>query len=153
VFDALTQKFGSVFRSLSGRGRITEANVSDAVRDVRKALLEADVNYQVVKQFCKDVTQAAIGAEVIKSLHPGQVFVKIVNDELTKLMGPVDTQIYYVSPGPTLILLAGLQGCGKTTTAAKLAKYIMDKARSRCLLPTTCKGRLLSTSWSPLASS
>lgn len=134
MFDALTQKFGSVFRSLSGRGRITEANVSDAVRDVRKALLEADVNYQVVKQFCKDVTQAAVGAEVIKSLHPGQVFVKIVNDELTKLMGPVDTQIYYVSPGPTLILLAGLQGCGKTTTAAKLAKYIMDKGKKPMLV-------------------
>ncbi len=134
MFDALTQKFGSVFRSLSGRGRITEANVSDAVRDVRKALLEADVNYQVVKQFCKDVTQAAIGEEVIKSLHPGQVFVKIVNDELTKLMGPVDTQIYYVSPGPTLILLAGLQGCGKTTTAAKLAKYIMDNGKKPMLV-------------------
>jgi signal recognition particle subunit SRP54 len=134
VFDALTQKFGSVFRALSGRGRITEANVSDAVRDVRKALLEADVNYQVVKQFCKDVTQAAIGAEVIKSLHPGQVFVKIVNDELTKLMGPVDTQIYYVSPGPTLILLAGLQGCGKTTTAAKLAKYMMDNGKKPMLV-------------------
>jgi signal recognition particle subunit SRP54 len=134
VFDALTQKFGSVFKALSGRGRITEANVSDAVRDVRKALLEADVNYQVVKQFCKDVTQAAIGAEVIKSLHPGQVFVKIVNDELTKLMGPVDTQIYYVSPGPTLILLAGLQGCGKTTTAAKLAKYVMDNGKKPMLV-------------------
>jgi signal recognition particle subunit SRP54 len=134
VFEALTEKFGSVFRALSGRGRITEANVSDAVRDVRKALLEADVNYQVVKQFCKDVTQAAIGAEVIKSLHPGQVFVKIVNDELTKLMGPVDTQVYYVSPGPTLILLAGLQGCGKTTTAAKLAKYIVDKGKKPLLV-------------------
>jgi signal recognition particle subunit SRP54 len=134
VFDALTQKFGSVFKALSGRGRITEANVSDAVRDVRKALLEADVNYQVVKQFCKDVTQAAIGAEVIKSLHPGQVFVKIVNDELTKLMGPVDTQIYYVSPGPTLILLAGLQGGGKTTTAAKLAKYVMDNGKKPMLV-------------------
>jgi signal recognition particle subunit SRP54 len=134
MFDALTQKFGSVFRALSGRGRITEANVSDAVRDVRKALLEADVNYQVVKQFCKDVTQAAVGAEVIKSLHPGQVFVKIVNDELTKLMGPVDTNIYFVSPGPTLILLAGLQGCGKTTTAAKLAKYVMDKGKKPMLI-------------------
>jgi signal recognition particle subunit SRP54 len=134
VFDALTEKFGSVFRALSGRGRITEANVSDAVRDVRKALLEADVNYQVVKQFCKDVQQAAMGADVIKSLHPGQVFVKIVNDELTKMMGPVDTQIYYVSPGPTIILLAGLQGCGKTTTAAKLGKYILDKGKKPMLV-------------------
>ncbi len=134
MFEALTEKFGSVFRTLSGRGRITEANVSDAVRDVRKALLEADVNYNVVKQFCKDVQQAAMGAEVIKSLHPGQVFVKIVSDELTKMMGPVDTQIYYVSPGPTIVLLAGLQGCGKTTTAAKLAKYITDKNKKPLLV-------------------
>jgi signal recognition particle subunit SRP54 len=95
------------------------------MRDVRKALLEADVNYNVVKQFCKDVKEAAIGAEVIKSLHPGQVMVKIVQDELTKLMGPVDTSIYFVSPGPTIILLAGLQGCGKTTTAAKLGKLLV----------------------------
>ncbi|MHC4634788.1 MAG: signal recognition particle receptor subunit alpha, partial [Planctomycetota bacterium] len=73
MFDSLTQKLNSVFKSLSGRGRITEANISDAMRDVRKALLEADVNYKVVKQFCKDVTQAAIGAEVLNSLHPGQV--------------------------------------------------------------------------------
>ena len=100
MFESLTEKFNSVFRSLAGRGRITEANVSDAMRDVRKALLEADVSYNVVKKFCKDVTQAAIGAEVIKSLHPSQVLVKIVNDELTKLMGPVDTSIYFVSkPG------------------------------------------------------
>lgn len=134
MFEALTEKFNAVFRSLSGRGRITEANVSDAMREVRKALLEADVNYQVVKQFCKDVTQAAIGAEVIKSLHPGQVMVKIVHDELTRLMGPVDTRIYFVSPGPTIILLAGLQGCGKTTTAAKLAKYILDKGKKPLLV-------------------
>ena len=80
MFDALTDKFNSVFRSLAGRGRITEANVSDAMRDVRKALLEADVNYQITKQFCKDVTQAAMGADVIKSLHPSQVMIKIVND-------------------------------------------------------------------------
>jgi signal recognition particle subunit SRP54 len=126
MFESLTEKFNSVFRSLSGRGRITEANISDAMREVRKALLEADVHYNVVKQFCKDVTQAALGAEVIKSLHPGQVMVKIVNDELTKLMGPVDTRIYFVSPGPTVIMLAGLQGGGKTTTAAKLAKYLVS---------------------------
>ena len=97
MFESLTEKFNSVFRSLSGRGRITEANISDAMRDVRKALLEADVNYNVVKKFCKDVTQAALGAEVIKSLHPGQVMIKIVSDELTRLMGPVDD---YPAGGP-----------------------------------------------------
>jgi len=134
MFDSLTEKFNSVFRSLSGRGKITEANISDAMREVRKALLEADVNYNVVKQFCKDVTQAALGAEVIKSLHPGQVMIKIVNDELTKLMGPVDSRIYFVSPGPTVIMLAGLQGCGKTTTAAKLAKYLVAKGKKPLLV-------------------
>ena len=126
MFDSLTSKLNSVFKSLSGRGRITEANVSDAMRDVRKALLEADVNYHVVKDFCKNVTQAALGAEVIKSLHPSQMMVKIVQDQLTRLMGPVDTRVYFVSPGPTVILLAGLQGTGKTTTAAKLGKYLVS---------------------------
>src|SRR3989304_9400721 len=134
MFESLTEKFNSVFRSLSGRGRITEANISDAMRDVRKALLEAAVNENVVKQFCKDVTQAAIGAEVIKSLHPGQVMIKIVNDELTKLMGPVDTRIYFVSPGPTIIMLAGLQGGGKTTTAAKLGKYLVVNGKRPLLV-------------------
>ncbi len=129
MFESLTEKFNSVFKSLSGRGRITEANIGDAMRDVRKALLEADVSYNVVKQFCKDVRDAALGAEVIKSLHPGQVMIKIVNDELTRLMGPVDTRIYFVSPGPTIIMLAGLQGCGKTTTAAKLGKYLVAKGK------------------------
>ena len=134
MFESLTEKFNSVFRSLSGRGRITEANVSDAMRDVRKALLEADVSYDVVKKFCKDVTDAAIGAEVIKSLHPSQILVKIVSDELTKLMGPVDTSIYFVSPPPTIIMLAGLQGCGKTTTAAKLGKYLVGKGKKPLLV-------------------
>ena len=104
------------------------------MRDVRKALLEADVSYNVVKKFCKDVSEAAIGAEVIKSLHPGQVMVKIVSDELTKLMGPVDTRIYFVSPGPTVIMLAGLQGCGKTTTAAKLGKLLVAKGKKPLLV-------------------
>ena len=134
MFETLTEKFNSVFKSLSGRGRVTEANVSDALREVRKALLEADVNYTVVKKFCKDVTEAAIGAEVIKSLHPGQVLIKIVNDELTKLMGPVDTKIYFVSPGPTIIMLAGLQGGGKTTTVAKLGKYLVAKGKNPLLV-------------------
>ena len=130
----MTEKFNGVFRSLSGRGRITEANISDAMREVRKALLEADVNYHIVKQFCKDVTQAAIGAEVIKSLHPGQVMVKIVSEQLTNLMGPVDSKIYFVSPGPTVVMLAGLQGGGKTTTAAKLAKYLVSKGKNPLLV-------------------
>ncbi len=134
MFDALTDKFNSVFKSLSGRGRITESNVSDAMREVRKALLEADVNYKVAKQFCKDVKDAAIGAEVVKSLHPGQVMVKIVNDQLTQLMGPVDSKIYYVAPGPTVVMMAGLQGSGKTTTAGKLAKYIREKNAKKPLL-------------------
>ena len=134
VFESLTGKLNSVFRSLAGRGRITEANISDAMHDVRKALLEADVNYEVVKKFCKDVKEAAIGAQVIKSLHPSQVLIKIVNDELTKLMGPVDTRIYFVSPGPTVIMLAGLQGGGKTTTAAKLGKYLVSKGKRPLLV-------------------
>ena len=134
VFESLTGKLNSVFKSLAGRGRITEANISDAMHDVRKALLEADVNYEVVKNFCKDVKEAAIGAQVIKSLHPSQVLIKIVNDELTKLMGPVDTRIYFVSPGPTVIMLAGLQGGGKTTTAAKLAKYLVSKGKRPLLV-------------------
>ncbi|MFQ6034531.1 MAG: signal recognition particle protein [Sedimentisphaerales bacterium] len=134
MFESLTEKFNSVFRSLAGRGRITEANISDVIREVRQALLEADVNYHVAKNFCKDVRQAAIGAEVIKSLHPSQVFVKIVNDELTKLIGPVDSKIYFVSPGPTIIMLAGLQGGGKTTTAAKLGKYLVAKGKRPLLV-------------------
>jgi len=134
LFESLTEKFNAVFKSLSGRGRITEANVSDAMRDVRKALLEADVSYNVVKKFCKDVTDSAIGAEVIKSLHPGQVLIKIVNEELTKLMGPVDTSVYFVSPGPTVIMLAGLQGGGKTTTAAKLGQYLVAKGKRPLLV-------------------
>jgi len=139
VFESLTEKFNSVFRSLAGRGRITEANISDAMREVRQALLEADVNYNVAKNFCKDIRQAAIGAEVIKSLHPSQVFIKIVNDELTKLMGPVDSKIYFVSPGPTIIMLAGLQGGGKTTTAAKLAKYLVAKGKKPLLVAADLK--------------
>lgn len=134
MFESLTERLSSVFRSLSGRGRITEANISDAMYQVRKALLEADVNYQVVKQFCKQVQDTAIGREVHHSLHPGQLMIKIVYDELVRLMGPVDTRIYFVSPGPTVIMLAGLQGCGKTTTAAKLGLYLVSKGRRPLLV-------------------
>ena len=134
MFEALTNKFNDVFRGLSGKGRITESNISDAMRQVRTALLEADVNYSVVKDFCESVVQKAAGAEVIKSLHPGQMMVKIVSDELTSLMGPIDSKIYFVSPGPTVILLAGLQGSGKTTTAAKLARMLVKKGKQPLLV-------------------
>jgi signal recognition particle subunit SRP54 len=127
MFDALTDKLGGVFRGLSGRGRISEENVRDAMREVRTALLEADVNFQVVKDFTESVIHKAQGEEVIRSLQPGQLMVKIVYDELVNLMGPVDTQIYFVQPGPTVIMMCGLQGSGKTTTCGKLARLLVGK--------------------------
>src|SRR5688572_28990855 len=127
MFTALTDKLSGVFRGLAGRGRISEENVSDAMRDVRTALLEADVNFKVVKDFTDRVLEKAQGQEVIKSLKPGEVMVKIVYDELVNLMGPVDTQIYTVQPPPTVIMMCGLQGSGKTTTCGKLANYLISK--------------------------
>jgi len=129
MFEALTEKFSDVFRKMSGRGRITDQNVKDAMRDIRRALLEADVHYQVARKFCDDVAEKAVGTEVLKSLHPGQLMVKIVQDELTALMGPADARVYYVSPPPTIIMMAGLQGSGKTTTCAKLARYLVRQGK------------------------
>src|SRR5881227_1114173 len=129
MFDALTDKFNNIFRGLSGRGKISEENIRESMREVRTALLEADVNFKVVNDFTDHVIQKAVGQEVIKSLQPGQLMVKIVYDELVNLMGPVDTNIYFVTPGPTVIMMAGLQGSGKTTTAGKLAMYLLGKGR------------------------
>ncbi len=129
MFDSLTDKLSGVFRSLSGRGRISEENIRQALDEVRTALLEADVHFQVVKQFIDAASEKALGQEVIKSLQPGQLMVKIVHDELVKLMGPVDTRIYLVQPGPTLIMMCGLQGSGKTTTCGKLAKLLLSKGQ------------------------
>src|SRR3954468_3411819 len=133
MFTALTDKLSGVFRGLSGRGRISEENVRDAMRDVRTALLEADVNFKVVKDFTDRVLEKAQGQEVIKSLKPGEVMVKIVYDELVNLMGPVDTQIYFVQPGPTIIMMCGLQGSGKTTTCGKLAMMLKGKGMNPML--------------------
>src|SRR5215208_1009794 len=127
MFDALTDKFNTVFRSLSGRGKISEENIRESMREVRTALLEADVNFQVVNDFTNKVVQKAIGQEVIKSLQPGQLMVKIVYDELLELLGPVNTRIYMVQPGPTVIMMAGLQGSGKTITSGKLAAFLKGK--------------------------
>lgn len=127
MFDALTEKLSGALRTLSGRGKISEENIREAMREVRTALLEADVNFDVVKKFTDDVTEKAAGQEVIQSLQPGQVMVKIVYDELVSLLGPVDTQIYLVQPPPTIIMMCGLQGSGKTTTCGKLAMYLLGK--------------------------
>src|SRR4051812_26895544 len=108
MFDSLTDKFSSLFRNLSGKGKITEANVREAMKEVRTSLLEADVHYDVVNKFVEDVTQKAIGTEVLTSVEPGQQMVKIVYDELVNLMGPVDSRILMVEPGPTIIMMCGL---------------------------------------------
>jgi signal recognition particle subunit SRP54 len=127
MLDNLTEKLSGVFRNLSGRGRISEENIREAMRDVRTALLEADVNFKVVKEFVDRATEKALGQEVIRSLQPGQLMVKIVYDELVELMGPVDTRIYFVQPPPTVIMMCGLQGSGKTTTCGKLAMFLQSK--------------------------
>ncbi len=127
MLDSLTDKFSNVFRSLSGRGKISEENIRESMREVRTALLDADVNINVVKEFTEKVVEKAIGQHVINSLQPGQLMVKIVYDELLALLGPVDTRVYVVQPGPTVIMMCGLQGSGKTTTCGKLAMYLTGK--------------------------
>jgi signal recognition particle subunit SRP54 len=139
MFDTLTDRLNEVFRKLRGRGKITEDNVREVMRDVRTALLEADVHLDVVRAFTQTVTEQAIGAEVIQTLHPEQVMVKIVHDELINLMGPVDSRIPWVAHPPTIILMAGLQGSGKTTTCAKLAKYCLDKGKRPMLVAADLK--------------
>ncbi|MCG3179867.1 MAG: Signal recognition particle protein [Phycisphaerae bacterium] len=134
MFEALQDKFSGVLRRLSGRGKISDANVAEAMAEVRTALLEADVNFQVVRRFCDQVMEKARGQEVIKSLHPGQLMIKIVHDQLVELMGPVDSKIHFVSPGPTVLMLAGLQGSGKTTTAAKLAVFCKKRGKRPALV-------------------
>src|SRR3954454_5089181 len=127
MLDTLSDKLTGVFRSLSGRGRISEENVREAMKEVRTALLEADVNFKVVREFTDKVTEKAIGREVIKSLKPGELMVQIVYEELVGLLGPVDTRLYFVQPPPTIIMMCGLQGSGKTTTCGKLAKMLIGK--------------------------
>ncbi len=139
MFETLTDRFNDVFHKLRGRGKITEENVREAMRSVRTALLEADVNVQVARKFCDDCVEKAMGAEVINTLHPDQVMVKVVHDELVSLMGPVDPRIPYVTPGPTVVMLAGLQGSGKTTTCAKLAAHAMKSGKRPMLVAADLK--------------
>jgi signal recognition particle subunit SRP54 len=124
VFESLTAKLDGIFSRLRGRGKLTEANIQEAMREIRLALLEADVNFQVVRDFVQRVREQALGQEVMRSLTPGQQVVKIVRDELTALMGDTHRPLTMASRPPTVILLVGLHGSGKTTTAAKLAKKV-----------------------------
>ena len=133
MFDRLSEGFNSALRKLSGQGRITEANVRDAMADVKAALLEADVHYDVVNAFCDSVVEKATGEEVLTSLKPGQQMIGIVNQALVDLMeqGAKDHPgVPKVSPGPTVVMMCGLQGSGKTTTCGKLASYLKKKNRS-----------------------
>ena len=134
MFESITGSFDTIFNKLRGRGKLTESNIKDGLREVRVALLEADTNYKVVKDFIQNVTERAVGEEVIKSVTPGQQIVKIVQDEMERIMGPVDNTIPFLDNDITVIMLVGLQGSGKTTTSGKLANMIMSKGRRPMLV-------------------
>ena len=134
MFENLTGRLSEAARSLSGKGRITESNVKDTLRQVRLALLEADVALPVVKSFIERVREKALGEEVSKSLTPGQAFVKIIHSELVTVLGGEHTPLDFRAQPPVVMLLAGLQGAGKTTSAAKLAKRLIERDKKRVML-------------------
>jgi len=129
MFENLTEKLESIFKKLKGKGRLDEENIKEALKEIRMALLEADVNFKVVKDFIEDVRTRAIGQEVIESITPGQQVVKIVHDRLIELMGGGSSQIRFGNRFPSPVMLVGLQGCGKTTTAVKLARYLKNQGK------------------------
>jgi signal recognition particle subunit SRP54 len=134
MLEDLTQRLESVFQKLRGYGKLTEKNITDSMKEIRRALLEADVNYKVVKDFVLKVQERSIGQEVLRSVTPGQMIVKIVHDELIKLLGETTTQIKTAGIPPTIVMLAGLQGSGKTTFAGKLATFFRKKGKHPMLL-------------------
>ena len=128
MFESLTEQLQSVFGKLGRQKKLTDENISDAVREVRLALLDADVNYGVTKKFVKRVKEAALGEKVIKSVQPGQQFIKVVHDELVQLMGNDETQLA-LKHKPSVLMLCGLQGSGKTTHCVKLAKHLKKQGK------------------------
>ncbi|MFE1746225.1 signal recognition particle protein [Coleofasciculus sp. H7-2] len=136
MFDALAERLESAWKSLRGQDKISQSNIQDALREVRRALLEADVNLQVVKDFIADVEAKAQGAEVVSGVRPDQQFIKIVYDELVQVMGETNVPLASVDKPPTIVLMAGLQGTGKTTATAKLALYLRKQNRSTLLVAT-----------------
>ncbi|MBE9077282.1 signal recognition particle protein [Romeria aff. gracilis LEGE 07310] len=136
MFEALSERFESAWKSLRGQNKISAANVQEALREVRRALLEADANLQVVKDFVAEVSEKAQGAEVVSGVSPDQQFIKIVYDELVSVMGETNVPLKQVVPGPTVVLMAGLQGTGKTTATAKLALHLRKQERTALLVAT-----------------
>ena len=151
MFENLTSRLSEAARNLGGQGRITEGNIKDTLRQVRLALLEADVALPVVKSFIDGIREKALGEEVSKSLTPGQSLVKIIHAELVRILGGSHAALDFRQQPPVVVLLAGLQGAGKTTTAAKLAKRLADKDKKRVMLVSVDVYRpcLLYTSPSP----
>ena len=139
MFETITQKLEGVFDVFRRNARLSEKNIREGMREVRTALLEADVNFNVVRDFTRKVTERAVGEDVVKSVSPSQQIVKIVHDELIDLMGPSDAKIPFASEPPTVILLAGLQGSGKTTMSGKLAKYLIGKGHAPMLVGADVK--------------
>jgi signal recognition particle subunit SRP54 len=137
MFDRLTSSLSSALKNLSGRGHLSEDNISETVREVRLALLDADVALPVVKSFTDAVKARAIGVEVAKSLTPGQAFIKVVHEELTRLMGEPSTGLNLRAQRPVVVMLAGLQGAGKTTSAGKLARWLIEKQNKKVLMVST----------------
>src|SRR6202012_2117262 len=137
MFDRLTAGLTRALNALSGRGYLSEDNISDTVREVRLALLDADVALPVVKTFTGAVKSRAVGVEVTKSLTPGQAFIKVVHEELTRLMGEASTGLNLRAQRPVVVMLAGLQGAGKTTSAGKLARWLIEKQSKKVLMVST----------------
>ena len=134
AFEGLSDKLSAVFKKLRNKGKLTESDVKTAMREVRLALLEADVNYKVAKDFVAKVSERAVGAEVLESLTPAQHVIKIVNEELTALMGESNARIQYSSKIPTIIMMVGLQGSGKTTHSGKLALHFKKMGKRPLLV-------------------
>ena len=129
AFEGLSGRLSEVFKKLKGRGKVKESDIKEVMREVRMALLEADVNYKVAKDFVASVSEKALGSEVLESLPPAQQIIKIVNDQLTELMGSTNARINFASKNPTVIMMCGLQGAGKTTHCAKLARYFKSSGK------------------------
>src|ERR687883_1519078 len=127
MFDTLSERLQAALADVRSRGKLTEDDINKAMRAIRLALLEADVNFQVVKSFTASVKERALGADVLESLNPGQQVVKIVSDELTQLMGGSGRDLTFSPRPPTIVVMAGLQGSGKTTATAKLARYLREQ--------------------------